>query len=167
MTKNVLDTKTQSVSCCVVLCWSVCFPFPFYIVLCVLQFTKEQVCLRLTFLCGLTNNGFIGIFHGRFVSWGVIALFQSQQHNFASSCPKHFSSWLAIQMIIFYVKGKGHPPMNFDKTHWSTQHYTARYRLKNMNRTHKKTRVNIGSPKRSAVSALQKHRRVNLLKIWS
>jgi len=49
-----------------------------------------------------------------FVPWGVIALFQSQQNSFASSCPKHFSSWLAIQIIIFYVKGKGHPPMNFD-----------------------------------------------------
>ena len=89
-------------------------PFFFSIVLYVLQFPKEQVCLRLAFLCGLTNNGFIEILHGRYVPWGVIALFQSQHNNFASSCPKHFSSWFAIQILIFYVKGKGDQPMNFD-----------------------------------------------------
>ena len=99
---------------CSVLLIIVFSPFLFSIVLYGLQFTKEQVCLRLPFLCGLTNNGFIGIFHGRYVPWGVIVLFQSQHNNFASSCPKYFSSWLAIQIIIFYVKGKGHLPMNFD-----------------------------------------------------
>ena len=107
-------------------CFSICsllcgvlliivFPFLFSIVLYVLQVTKEQVCLRLSFLCGLINNGFIGIFQGRYVPWGVIMLLQSQQNSFASSYRKHLSSrsWLAIQKIIFYVKGKGHPPMNF------------------------------------------------------
>jgi hypothetical protein len=64
------------------------------------------------------------------------------------------------------LKNTQHNGKRKRETHWSTQHYTARYRLRNMNRTHKKTRVNIGSPKRSAVSALQKHRRVTLLKIW-